>query len=79
MIATSATLGTEIIDVSEPQRSYGKTIGTHLGQPIYESIEQNRQRYVFDRIAVCDNDGCPLDQLEQNELLFRPGLIYRRT
>jgi len=57
--------------------SYGKPIGSHLGKPIYETIEADGLKYVFDRLAECDDDGCPLDQLNKNEVLFRPGLIYR--
>ena len=56
---------------------YGKPIGSHLGKPIYETIEAEGNKYVFDRLAECDYEGCPLDQLDKNEVLFRPGLIYR--
>jgi len=35
------------------------------------------REYVFDRIAECDAEGCSLDQLKKNEVLIRPGLIYR--
>jgi hypothetical protein len=59
------------------RREYGPKIGSHLGKPIYESITQFKTKYVFDRIAQCDTDGCPLDQLRKNEILFEPGLIYR--
>ena len=59
------------------KREYGPTIGTHLGKPIYQTITQHDRKYVFDRIAQCDRDGCPLDQLNKDELLFVPGLIYR--
>lgn len=62
------------------KREYGPAIGSHLGKPIYESItEQGGRRYVFDRLAKCDRDGCPLDQLRKNELLLNPGLIYRKA
>lgn len=57
---------------------YSTPIGTHLGKPIFAAIEtEEGKKYVFDRLAVCDHDGCPLDQLARNEILFRPGLIYR--
>ncbi len=56
---------------------YGKPIGSHLGKTIYETIESEGHKYVFDRLAECDYDGCPLDQLSKNEVMFRPGLIYR--
>ena len=61
------------------KREYGPAIGSHLGKPIYESITEQTQRYVFDRLAQCDRDGCPLDQLNKDELLFAPGLIYRQS
>lgn len=56
---------------------YGPPIGTHLGKPIYSTIESEGDKFIFDRLAECDRDGCPLDQLKKNELMFRPGLIYR--
>lgn len=56
---------------------YGPKIGLHLGKPIYKSIERNGYRYEYDRLARCDEEGCPLDQLNQNEVLIKPGLIYR--
>ena len=59
------------------KREYGPKIGSHLGKPIYESITQFEKKYVFDRLAECDRDGCPLDQLKKDEILFEPGLIYR--
>ena len=59
------------------QRHYGPKIGSHLGQPIYSTIEAEGHKYVFDRLAECDRDGCPLQQLQKNEILFQPGLIYR--
>lgn len=59
------------------KREYGAKIGSHLGKPIYESITQFEKKYKFDRLAECDRDGCPLDQLKKDEILFEPGLIYR--
>ena len=61
------------------EKKFGPAIGTHLGKPIYESVEQQGNKYIFDRIAECDRDGCPLDQLKKGELLFQPGLIYRQA
>lgn len=58
---------------------FGRAIGTHLGKPIYDSIVQSGKKYVFDRLAECDRDGCPLDQLKKGELLFNPGLIYKQS
>jgi len=56
---------------------FGKPIGTHLGKPIYDYIVQSGKKYIYDRLAECDRDGCPLDQLNKGELLFTPGLIYK--
>lgn len=54
-----------------------QSIGQYMGKPIFESIEVQNEAYVFDRIAQYVDDGYPLDQLKQNELLVEPGLIYR--
>ena len=59
------------------KREYGPAIGTFLGKPIYQSITEQENQYVFDRLADCDDDGCPLDQLDKGELLLNPGLIYK--
>lgn len=59
------------------KREYGPAIGSHLGKTIYETITEQEHRYIFDRLAKCDRDGCPLDQLKKNELMLNPGLIYR--
>lgn len=56
---------------------YGPAIGTHLGKPIFSSIESEEGKFVFDRLAECDFDGCPLDQLSKGERMFNPGLIYK--
>ncbi len=48
-----------------------------MGKPIFETIEVQNEAYIFDRIAQYLDDGYPLDQLSQNELLVEPGLIYR--
>ena len=58
---------------------YGPSIGTHLGKPIYKSIEANGIKYHYDRKAECDTEGCPLQQLASNEILFNPGLIYKKA
>ena len=58
---------------------YGPSIGTHLGKPIYQTIESDGIKYGYDRKANCDNDGCPLQQLANNEILFNPGLIYKKV
>ncbi|MFO8023599.1 hypothetical protein [Thiohalophilus sp.] len=56
---------------------YGPRIGSHLGKPIYKTLEHNGYHYEYDRLAWCDEEGCPLHQLAANEVLFKPGLIYR--
>lgn len=61
------------------KRSYGPAIGSHLGRPIFQFIEEQDIRYVFDRLAQCDDEGCPLDQVKQDELLLNPGLIYKKA
>ena len=55
----------------------GSQVGNYLGQPIYETIESNNGTYVFDRIAENIDGEFPLSQLNKDELLIRPGLIYR--
>jgi len=59
--------------------SFGRPIGSHLGKTIYESIKNDEGQYVFDRIAECDMDGCPLDQLHRDELMLKNGLIYKKA
>jgi len=59
--------------------SYGSPIGSHLGKPIFQFIEKQDTRYVFDRLAECDDEGCPLDQVKKGELLLHPGFIYRKV
>jgi hypothetical protein len=57
-------------------RNDGK-IGAYLGHPIFETIETPDGTYIFDRIAEHIDGEFPLDQLAKDELLIRPGLIYR--
>ncbi len=52
-------------------------LGDFLGQPIYQTIESQNLTYVFDRIADNIDGEFPLDQLNKDELLVKPGLIYR--
>ena len=59
------------------KEKFGPAIGSHLGKPIYETFSSNGIEYVFDRIAECDQDGCPLQQLAKNELMLKSGLIYK--
>ena len=55
----------------------GHAIGNYFGKPIFESIEVQDDTYVFDRIAQNIDGEFPLDQLNKDELLVKPGLIYR--
>jgi len=52
-------------------------VGDYLGQPIRETITASTGTYIFDRIEKNVDGEFPLDQLDKNELLIRPGLIYR--
>jgi hypothetical protein len=52
-------------------------IGKYLGHPIYKTIQSHNGTYVFDRIARNIDGEFPLDQLNKDELLIKPGLIYR--
>lgn len=53
-------------------------IGSHLGRPIYQHLNQDGSDYTFDRIAESDDDGWyHLTQLAPKELLLKNGLIYR--
>lgn len=55
----------------------GNQIGNYLGHPIAEKIDTRNGTYVFDRIAEHIDGEYPLSQLSKDELLIRPGLIYR--
>ena len=66
----------EII-VAQTETHQGPQVGNYLGQPIYQTIESGNGTYVFDRIAKCIDGEFPLDQLNKDELLIKPGLIYR--
>lgn len=63
--------------MSQTQSLRGSQVGNYLGQPIYETITSRNGTYVFDRIAENVDGEFPLDQLKEDELLIRPGLIYR--
>jgi hypothetical protein len=52
-------------------------LGKYLGHPIFETIESRNETYVFDRIARNIDGEFPLDQLNKDEVLIKPGLIYR--
>lgn len=54
-------------------------VGDYLGQPIQETITSRNGTYVFDRIARNIDCEFPLEQLSRDELLIRPGLIYRKA
>ena len=57
----------------------GPVVGTHMGRPIFESLEEQDNIYIFDRLAHCDADECSLDELKDNEIFVQPGLIYRQA
>jgi len=63
--------------VAQTQTHRASQVGNYLGQPIYQTIESRSGTYVFDRIAENIDGEFPLDQLNKDELLIRPGLIYR--
>jgi hypothetical protein len=63
--------------VAQPDSLRGSQVGNYLGQPIYETITSRNGTYIFDRIAENIDGEFPLDQLKADELLIRPGLIYR--
>ena len=52
-------------------------IGNYMGQPIFKTITSRNGTYIFDRIAKCVDGEFPLDQLDKDEVLIKPGLIYR--
>jgi hypothetical protein len=61
------------------KRDYGPVIGSHLGKAIYKFFREDNIQYIFDRLAKCDTEGCPLDQVRCDELLLAPGLIYKKA
>jgi hypothetical protein len=63
--------------LAQSQTQRASLVGNYLGQPIYQTIESRNGTYVFDRIAENIDGEFPLDQLNKDELLIRPGLIYR--
>lgn len=69
--------GMKEIIVAQTETHPGLLVGNYLGQPIYQTIESGNGTYVFDRIATSVDGEFPLDQLNRDELLIKPGLIYR--
>ena len=63
--------------VAQSQAQRASLVGNYLGQPIYQTIESRSGTYIFDRIAKSVDGEFPLDQLSKDELLIRPGLIYK--
>ena len=63
--------------VAQSQAHRTSLVGNYLGQPIYQTIESRSGTYIFDRIAENVDGEFPLDQLSKDELLIRPGLIYK--
>jgi hypothetical protein len=66
----------EII-VAQTDTHRGSQVGNYMGQPIFQTIESTSGTYVFDRIAKSVDGEFPLEQLNKDELLIKPGLIYR--
>jgi hypothetical protein len=73
--ATVKTDQENIMAQSQPLRK--PQLDDYLGHPVYQTIEVHNTVYVFDRIAVNIDGEFPLDQLNKDELLVKPGLIYR--
>jgi hypothetical protein len=65
------------ITVAQANAQRTSPLGSYMGKPIHQTIESGCGTYVFDRIAVSIDGEFPLDQLNKNELLIKPGLIYR--
>mgnify|MGYP001813292599 CR=1 FL=1 len=63
--------------MAQTDTQQGSQVGNYMGQPIFQTIESASGTYVFDRIAESVDGEFPLDQLGKNELLIKPGLIYR--
>ena len=63
--------------MAQTQTQRASLVGNYLGQPIYQTIESRSGTYVFDHIAENIDGEFPLEQLNKDELLIRPGLIYR--
>ncbi|OJU30628.1 MAG: hypothetical protein BGN91_14900 [Nitrobacter sp. 62-13] len=59
----------------------GPSIGEYRRESIPEYIvDSNGDRFEFDRIALEGGDGgLEPSQLEKNECLISPGLIYRKS
>jgi len=68
---------TQEIIVAQIDTHQGSHVGNYMGQPIFQTIESASGTYVFDRIAKSIDGEFPLDQLNKDELLIKPGLIYR--
>jgi hypothetical protein len=56
----------------------GPSVGRYKGRPMCAWIEYPGGG-VFRFVGVADTDedgGCPLEQLERDEIMIAPGLIY---
>jgi hypothetical protein len=59
---------------------HGPSIGEYRRESIPEYIvDANGVRFEFNRIALEDANGLEPSQLERNECLISPGLIYRKS
>ena len=63
--------------MAQSQSHRSNQLGDYLGHPVYQTIKTHSATYVFDRIAESIDGEFPLDQLDKDELLIKPGLIYR--
>lgn len=58
----------------------GPSIGEYRRESIPEYIvDSNGDRFEFNRIALEGDGGLEPSQLDQNECLISPGLIYRKS
>jgi hypothetical protein len=58
----------------------GPSIGEYRRESIPEYIvDSNGNRFEFNRIALEGDGGLEPSQLEKNECLISPGLIYRKS
>ena len=64
---------------ADPFAPRGTTIGTFRDMPIYDTLTQGGLQYEFDRIAVFTGNkmAAAVGQLESQEMMVPPGLIYR--
>jgi hypothetical protein len=57
----------------------GPSIGTYMDRQIPAYIVSDGIRYSYDRITRENDGSCDLSQLDADECVIAPGLIYRRS